>query len=135
MKHMFNTAYVPRLDRCSKSSVIYILIFRLTVYVWTVPLFEVESLFHTESERESDSSNLNAAHTDKPIDRVKDALAKADIVADFCFQWIPLYRVYATGERFWQVLRLEDSQWSELVKQEEEERESEARKANRKAKL
>lgn len=63
--------------------------------------------------------------TDLDTTCMKEAVANsARSVSSFCFKWIPPYRVYAGGEQFWKVLKLEDSEWNsarEMLKEEGEE--------------
>lgn len=40
-------------------------------------------------------------------------------LSEFCFQWIPTYRVFGTGEQFWKILKLEDSTWKHSLSDEE----------------
>jgi hypothetical protein len=47
--------------------------------------------------------------------------SSASFITEFCFQWIPTYRLFATGEQFWKILKLKDSAWKHLVEPEEEE--------------
>lgn len=112
--------------------------YHLTAHVWTVPLFEVEALLGRDNVDQGDLADADqdqdSDDTDKPVGRVRYALGRANAVAGLYFQWIPPYRVYATGEQFWQVLQLKDTPWKDLAR-EEEEREAEERKARRKAKL
>lgn len=112
--------------------------YRLTAHVCAVPLFEVEALVGQVNVDQGDLADADededSDDTDKPVGRVRYALGRANAVAGLCFQWIPPYRVYATGEQFWQVLQLKDTAWKNLAV-EEEEREAEERKARRKAKL
>lgn len=62
--------------------------------------------------------------------RGKEAiLCVIEHMLSFRFQWIPPYRVYAAGERFWRVLKLEDSRWNG-----EEEEEVEGKKKDEKRK-
>ena len=44
----------------------------------------------------------------------------ASFVSEFCFQWIPTYRVFATGEQFWRILKLEDSKWRASAEAQDE---------------
>lgn len=73
-------------------------------------------------------------------DRQKDAhlpyatVAIANKISSFCFQWIPTYRVYATGQPFWNIRRLEDTTWGRFIR-EGDLKEAKPREAPPKAKL
>lgn len=89
--------------------------FRLNMtYARAVLLLDVTSpsLFGTEEMR-----NLSI---DKDKDWEVEELVPivASQVSKWPFEWIPAYRVYAMGEKFWHIRPVEASRWKELRNKE-----------------
>ena len=80
-----------------------------------VPLFNIEPLTKRDY--------MICKSIEPQEDRIAVSLT-ATRLTEFRFQWIPTYRVYAAGEQFWKILKLEDSPWRRRDEESDEEKQS-----------